>query len=122
MREGAHIAAYNLAIGLYFIELYHEALQVIRRAPESSAKDWFYLELLLRCGRYLECLDEVNQIELKYSADPESTFAATYIRAQALWGLGQTGSAIELLRSIVDIRPSYRSAHSLLNEWAGGFS
>ena len=111
--------AYDLAIGFYFMELYPEALALIQLAPEGAGSDWFYLELLLHCRHFVECLDVVNQVELKYADDPESTFAATYIRAQALWGLGQTGAAIELLRSIVDLRPHYRSAHALLNEWGG---
>lgn len=113
------LAAYDFAIGLYFMDFYHHALEILKSSMPNLAVDWFRLELLLKARQFLECLEEIGKVEAKYSDDPESSFASTYIRAQVLRGLGQTGSAVELMRSIVNIRPSYRSAHSLLLEWGG---
>jgi hypothetical protein len=59
-------------------------------------------------------------MEIKYISDPETTFAVSYLRAQALQGLGQHGSALEIMQSIVRVRPNYRSAHSLILEWTEG--
>jgi tetratricopeptide (TPR) repeat protein len=112
-------AAYNLALGLYFLELYESALSVLALAPQTPAVDWFHIECLIQSRRFVECLDAISNIETVYSNDPETIFGATYFRAQALNGLGQIGVATELLRSIVAIRPSYRAAHSLLLKWAG---
>ncbi len=112
-------SAYDLAIGLYFLDFYESAKTILEIAPPGFNVDWFYAECLLQSRRFLECLDFLQQIELKYSADPETTFGVTYYRAQALNGLGQLGVATQLLKSIVSIRPGYRAAHSLLLKWAG---
>ncbi len=112
--------AYNFSIGLNFIELYEHALIVLRRASSDPASDWLRLELLLKSRRFIECLDMLQQVENRYSEQPETTFASTYLRAHILRGLGQVGQAVELLQSIVAIRPGYRSAHSLMLEWSGG--
>lgn len=112
--------AYDMSIGFYFLELFNHALRFLRFADESLATDWLRLELMLKARRFIECLDDLQRVETKYADDPESTFAATYFRALILRGLGQTGAAIELLKSIVSIRPHYRSAHALLLDWSGG--
>lgn len=110
--------AYNFSIGLNFIELYEQALRLIEHAEHSPASVWLRLELLLKARRFIDCLDDLLLVENEFANDPETTFASTYLRAQVLRGLGQTAQAIELLKSIVAIRPHYRSAHSLLMEWA----
>lgn len=111
------LAAYDFAIGLHMMEFYEGALKVLRSAIPNLAVDWFRAELLLKCRRYLECLDELHSLENSYASDPESSFASTYMRAQVLRGLGQNAMAIELLKSIITVRPSYRSARGLLVEW-----
>ncbi len=112
--------AYNFSLGLYFIELYEQALILLRHAQKDASTLWFRLEILLKARRFIECLDDIMHIEDELSDNPETTFASTYLRAQVLKGLGQTSKAIELLKSIVAIRPHYRSAHSLLLEWSAG--
>lgn len=114
--------AYNFSIGLNFIELYEHALIILRNVGTDPASDWLRLELLLKSRRFIECLDTLQQVESRYAEHPETTFASTYMRAHILRGLGQVGQAVELLQSIVSIRPGYRSAHSLLLEWSGGAS
>jgi tetratricopeptide (TPR) repeat protein len=114
--------AYDLAILLYFLELYPSAQLALKWAPNSIATDWFGLELLIRGRQFVEALEEVNRLEKKYASNPESTFSAAYGRARALHGLGQTEGALELLRSIVNLRPHYRSAQILINDWSGARS
>ena len=111
--------AYNLSIALYFLELYDLAHETLFFAPQALNVDWFSIEVLFRSRRYAQCLDAIAIVEKKYSDDPETVFGTTYYRALALDGLGQTGMAAELLKSIVTIRPTYRSAHSLLLKWGG---
>ncbi len=113
-------AAYDLALLLVFMEFYNEAIEVLELAPSSPPVDWIRLDLQLRARQYVAALDEANQLELAYAGDPASTFAVAYARARALWGLGQGGMAIDLMRSIVNVRPNYRSALSLLADWSGG--
>lgn len=110
-------AAYDFAIGLSMMGFYEQALKMLERTMPGIAVDWFRAELLLKSRRYLECLDELIHLERTYRDDPESSFASTYLRAQVLKGLGQSTKAIELMKSITNIRPAYRSAHGLIIEW-----
>lgn len=121
---------YNLALTAFFIELYNVAREILLTSnelghsagpvhPPTPSEDWFEIEVVLRSQLYAEALDVIARVESKYSDDPETAFGVTYYRAQALAGLGQQNTAIELLKSIVQIRPQYRAAHSLLMKWRG---
>ncbi|MCB0412597.1 MAG: tetratricopeptide repeat protein [Bdellovibrionales bacterium] len=110
---------YLFAVSLNFMELYKEALELLELSEDSAAKDWLKLELLISSRRFLEAVDLSQTIESKYAEDPDTTFGALYGRARALHGLGQKTSAIDLLKDILEIRPHYRSAHSLLTSWVG---
>lgn len=112
--------AYDLALLLVFMEFYAEAVETLDLAPNSPAVDWLRLELLLKARQYVSVLDETTRIEIAYAGEPEATFAVIYARARALWGLGQAAMAIDLMRSIVSVRPHYKSAMSLLVDWSGG--
>jgi len=111
---------YDFSLCLFFMGQYQMALELLQHSPSTPGVDWFRLELMFFCRRYIECLDEIIRLDSKYSSDPETMFATSYIRAQSLWKLGQTASAIEMMANIVNIRPNYRSAHALLIEWTGG--
>ncbi|MCB0384351.1 MAG: hypothetical protein KDD43_03085 [Bdellovibrionales bacterium] len=112
--------AYSLCLFFYFIEAYPQAFTILQMAPNTPQRDWLTLELLIECRRFVECLAAVDQVEVAYSDDPETTFSAAYIRARALHGLGQDSQALEILQGIVNVRPNYRSAKTLIHEWAGG--
>lgn len=112
--------AASFAMSMLFIGEYSLGLDALVWAEESPSKDWLKAELLLMGRRYVELLDWLQQLEIKYISDPETTFAVSYLRARALKALGQRHPAIEILKSIVQIRPHYRSAHALILEWAEG--
>lgn len=114
--------AYDLAVCLHFMNFNAEALEVLEEAHGSHAADWLRLELMIRARQYVNALDEAAHLEVAYAGDPEAVFAVVYARARALWGLGQNSMAIDLLRSLVKIRPQYKSAQSLLMDWTGGES
>ncbi len=110
---------YNFALFLWFIRLPKETLSVLDQAQEASASvDWLKLECLLESHRYVDALEWIRQLQVNYAEDPETAFASSYARAKALWGLKQGAQAIEVLESIVRIRPHYRAAHSLLKSWS----
>lgn len=111
-----------LAYAFLFMDEITPALEVLRLAKPTLATDWLRAELLLLGRRFLEGLELLNELELKYVADPETTFAVSYLRARCLKGLGQHSAAIDILKSIVRVRPGYRSAHSLILEWTEGVS
>ncbi len=114
---------YFLAVGLYMLELYNPAIEALRQIEKDPnwqhAADWLTLECLLKSRRFAEALDAVTTIEKQYADDPETSFGATYARALALEGLGQKAAAAELVQSIVQVRPSYRSAQALLRRLMG---
>lgn len=114
-------SAYDLALVLVFMEFYSEAIEVLAHAiPQGHRVDWLRLELLLLARHFVAALEDANRLEIVYAGDPEATFAVVYARARALWGLGQASMAIDLMRSIVNVRPQYKSASSLLTDWNGG--
>jgi tetratricopeptide (TPR) repeat protein len=111
--------AYDFALAFCFFEIYEPARLILAQAQSNYATDWLYAEILLKCRRFAEALDALLQIENKYADDAENSFGVVYARALALEGLGQTGAATELLKSLISIRPGYRSAHTLLLKWGG---
>lgn len=113
-------ASVDLAMAFLFMEDYARAIEVLSWAPPTSAVDWLRCELMIEDRRFLDALEMLNRLEVKYILDPETTFAVNYLRAQALHGLGQLASSIEIMQSIVQIRPNYRSAHTLILEWTEG--
>lgn len=112
--------AYDFAIGFLFVGADEVAFHNAQSAPEGPAVEWLIAELLLRLGRYIDLLEHLREIEMLRLADPETSFAVAYLRAQALQALGQSAAAVELLRDIVQVRPNYRSANHLLMQWSVG--
>lgn len=115
-------SATDLAICLHFMDFNQEAVEVLNQVPNSRAIDWLRLELMILSRQYVNALGESNRLESVYSDDPEAAFAAVYARARALWGLQQSELAIDLMSSLVRVRPNYKSAQSLLLKWTGGES
>ncbi len=112
--------AYMFTIFFIFAEAWEQALQILSLAPPSKNRDWLRLDILIHCRLFVDCLSEVDQTEMTHSDDPETSFSAAYTRAHALHGLGQHTAAMEILQSIIEIRPNYRSAQTLLAEWTEG--
>jgi hypothetical protein len=109
---------YDLALMLIFMELHDEGIQLLETHRKSSRIDWLLLETLILGHQYAAALGEVESLEVKYAGDSEAPFALTYARARALWGLGDTVTAIELIKSLTRVRPTYRSANTLLQQWS----
>lgn len=112
----------DLAIAFWFMDEPNRALEILAWAAPSVSVDWFRAELLLEARCFIEALEHLNSIEVRYIDDPETTFGVSYMRALVLYELGQKSSALEILQSIVRVRPNYRSAHSLILEWSEGVS
>lgn len=112
----------DLALLAYFMDFTEQAQKIAETAPESKARDWLLAELLLENRRFVDLLEWVHKLETRYADDTDVAFAASYLKAKAFWGLGQRTTAVDLLNSILKIRPNYRSAHSLLQEWQRGGS
>lgn len=107
----------DLAIAASMLDLHEIALATLDLS--LFRQDWLRLELLLNAGRFVEVLSEIPAAEHKYAAEPETFFATAYLRAQALWGLGQRHAAIEVMEALLAARPQYRAGVSLLSLWRG---
>jgi tetratricopeptide (TPR) repeat protein len=112
--------AADLAIAFLFMNEKVPALEILHWAPVSAANDWLRAELLVDARHHVEALEHLNDLEVKYASDPETTFAVSYLRARCFKELGQKDAALEILQSIVRIRPNYRSAQALFLEWSEG--
>tara|TARA_B100000749_G_scaffold280891_1_gene280374 strand:+ start:154895 stop:155941 length:1047 start_codon:yes stop_codon:yes gene_type:complete len=113
-------ASYNFAIMFYFSGCYEEALIMGKRTKASKNQAWFVVDILIKTRRFVQALDEIEKLEKQYDEDPETHFNATYLKAIAHWGLHQGAIAMDLMKSILKIRPTYRSAQSLYSKWHGG--
>jgi hypothetical protein len=109
---------YDLALMLIFMELHDEGVLLLEGRRLSARIDWLLLETLILGRQFAAALGEVENLEVKYAGDSEAPFALTYARARALWGLGDTVTAIELIKSLTRVRPTYRSANTLLQQWS----
>lgn len=116
-QQSAPEQIYNLAILCMSFELYDLSLQILNQAPETFSGEWLKAEILFESGRFLDLLKHIDHIEKNLSTSPESTYGAVYLKAQAYFGLGQKDIAIQMLESLSQIRPAYRSTEALLHQW-----
>lgn len=108
----------DLAVVAYLLEDYESSLAIIDMGEAAPSLLWFKLEALLKARRFVELLNALTQIELMFSHDGETFFATAYLRAQALWGLGQKHAAIEVMEGLLASRPHYRAGSALLSMWS----
>ena len=111
---------YDFAIGFVFMGAYAEALNCLHRESLTPREVWLKAELLLKDHRFVEALEFCNEIEKSFSDLPETAFSSCYLKAQALYGLGDRLNALELLEGLVSVRPDYRSAEIMLRRWKEG--
>lgn len=111
--------AKDFAVAFWFWEKPDLALSLLEKAEPTNATLWFKAELLLKARRFLDTLELIKDLEKNVAEDPDLTFAITYLRAQAFWGLEQKYAAIELLESLLHVQPDYRMAASTLLLWKG---
>lgn len=112
--------AFDFAIVAFILESYDCALDLLSYCEaETDRLIWFRLEVLLKCRHFLDLLNQLASVEVAYADDPETFFATAYLRAQALWGLGQKHTAIEVMEGLMVSRPHYRSASTLHSLWSG---
>jgi len=110
--------AFDFAVAAFMLEAYPESLQILNFCEPTESYLWFRLEVLLKCRRFVELLAEITQVEVLLSHEPETFFATAYLRAQALWGLGNKHMAIEVMEGVLASRPHYRAGGALLSIWS----
>ncbi len=126
IQEGKKLAENNpeigtdLAIACMFMSEYKRGLEILQFAPETPANEWMRVEFLFYARRFVEAMEQLNHLEIQYVDDPETAFAVSYLRARCFRELGQQDAALEILKSIARVRPHYRSAQALIQEWTEG--
>jgi hypothetical protein len=114
--------ALDFSISHLMWENHRSALRFLEKSPESAARGWLKAHLLLASRRFVDLLQQLPEIESRDFNNPEAAFEATYLRSQAHWGLGDRVLALELMERLLEQRPDYRSASSLLAEWKESFT
>lgn len=109
--------AEDFAIAHFTLDNWQATKRLLETTEPFLSADWLKAEALLESRHFVDLLSHLNWIEMAYSDDAEMTFAVLYMKAQALWGLEQKFLAIEILESLVQIRPQYRGASALLDLW-----
>jgi tetratricopeptide (TPR) repeat protein len=109
----------DFAIAQLMWENYDAALSFLDNEKLSLANFWLRQELLIASRNFSLALDELDRVEKQINTDPEVTFAAIYLRAQALWGLGEKNKALKMMEELIGLRPDYRSAIHLRDYWRG---
>lgn len=118
--ELSHMSGFeaDLAVLCLFMEMDETALEMLKAHDVLESNIWLYLEVLLLNRRNLEVLMILPSVEKNFAHQPDTFLACTFIRSQALWNLGEKHTAIEVLQSVVEIKPHYRSSDVLLAEWS----
>ncbi|MCY4512545.1 MAG: hypothetical protein OXB86_02525 [Bdellovibrionales bacterium] len=109
--------AKHLAIFLYTMGWPEEAIKILEKNIHAPSDYWFYLNWLMEIKKYAVALDMTNQLLTKFKSNPETLFPITYIKAQALYALGEKDKAISYMSDIVKVRPEYKSARHFIDEW-----
>ncbi len=110
--------SFDIAMFFFFMECYEECHRILGKCPPHAASDWLIAESLLRDQRYIEALEQLNDIALRYPHDPETQFGVSYYKAIAYFGLRQFTQGLEVLQALKAIRPHYRSTERLLELWS----
>ena len=109
--------AKNLAIFLYTMGWPDQAIKILEKNIQNISDYWFYLDWLMEIKKHAVVLDMTNQLLTKFKPDSETLFPITYIKAQALYALGEKEKAISYMSDIVKVRPEYKSARHFIEEW-----
>lgn len=100
-----------------------EILEKSKRIKKPTKSEvWLLMEALLQARRFVALLTLIGETEQSPNLEPDDIFGLLYLKARAYWGLGNKFSAIEILENLVNHRPSYRSAITLLRLWKDGGS
>jgi tetratricopeptide (TPR) repeat protein len=108
---------YDFSVMFMEMDLPLLGLKVIDLMKKKSNRlIWQELHLCLEGRQYARALSLVTQIQ-RGKLDTEHSFSLLYYQALALHGLGHRSEAIKIIKSILKIRPQFKSASSLLLEW-----
>ena len=114
-RHPAHRMDFIIALSM--MEDYEGAIELVRSGPKEAEYHWLEVELLIKQKLYIDALDRIDKYANRYADDPEVAFLSIYLRSQAFAGLKFYRDAIELLEILLNARPGYRSAQSLISKW-----
>ena len=116
--------ARDFAVALLTWDHPEGALEILENHKKGKRRTksevWLQMEALLMARRFLALLELIDVTEKSPNLEPDDTFGLLYLKARALWGLGSRFSAIEILENLVNHRPHYRSALTLLRLWKEG--
>ena len=112
--------AYDLAVSLFVMGAYKEALRILDQHFKSFNRPVDFLKLEIYCDHhhYLKLLQQIDQMSKHYfDEDPDTILSLLYFRAKALWGLNKNSEAIDLMSEIVRQQSHFRCADLILSKW-----
>ena len=112
-------AAYDLAICLYTMNEYKDALSILCKT-NNKACDSLKLDIYYESGQYEKTLSYTNTLLEKYACDFEKALTVMYTKAKCLWELDRKEEAKNILSEIISHDANFRDAQLLLFEWNKG--
>lgn len=110
--------ASSLTIMFYQMDLLDEALQIIDAVTTpTSDLMWYEVMICLESKKYVRGLAALQKLKTFPEEYKSKSFSVMYYHAQFLYQLGHKSEAIHIMRNVVKIRPQFKSAISLLNNW-----
>lgn len=98
-----------------------KAVDFIYNKNESDERDWELLDYLFFGRQFLSLLDHCSQMKRKHASNPDALFSIYYVEAVAYWELGEREMAMELMTELTSMRPNFKSAMEILNQWKESF-
>lgn len=111
-------SAADLVLLLYHMDLFTEALKLIDSITAVDTKlIWYEVMICIEIEQYVRGLSALHKLKSTKLDFIDQSFSIMYFHAIILNGLGHKAEAQQMLKNIIKIRPQFKSAASLLNEW-----
>ena len=117
LAEGNPKSAKNLAVFLYTLGWPEESLKILEKTSRHLSECWLYLDWLMETHQFALALDTANRLLSQIQPDSSSLFPVIYIKARALYALGEKEKALSYMSDIAAIRPKYKNSSHLLEKW-----
>ncbi|MEC9281077.1 MAG: hypothetical protein VX642_00085 [Bdellovibrionota bacterium] len=107
---------YDIAIALYAMSEFEKAISILENLENVDAK-LFLIKVLIESRRFLESIDYIESLQKDPTFSQHHGMYLQYNRAICLKEIGQDKMAIAILKDILNVKPDYLLAKSLLGRW-----
>ena len=107
---------YDISIALYSMGEFSKAISILEDLDSAEAK-LFLIKVLIESRRFLESIEYIESLQKDSSFSQMHGMYLQYNRAICLKEIGQDKMALSILEDILNVKPDYLMAKSLLGRW-----